>query len=155
MNYISLVFCQVTTFLLLTKLALVSVITMGSPSMGLLQDTQNRGLLMCRECWERFPNHRRQRKPIVSDPGINHGTCVTHVPWCMLGSLNRGGMENVPGIPGACATRNITYLVRGPYNNHFISLLVIWLQSCKTTHRYGSCIHRNIDIVIVLLIPEG
>ena len=32
----------------------------------------------------------------------------------MSGSPTRGGGENVPGIPGACATRNFTYLVRGP-----------------------------------------
>ena len=25
--------------------------------------------------------------PRVSDPGMHHGTCVTHVPWCMPGSL--------------------------------------------------------------------
>ena len=25
--------------------------------------------------------------PWVSDPGMRHGTCVTHVPWCMPGSL--------------------------------------------------------------------
>ena len=25
--------------------------------------------------------------PRVSDPDIDHGTCVTHVPWCMPGSL--------------------------------------------------------------------
>ena len=35
-------------------------------------------------------------KPLVSDPGIHHATCVTHVPWCMSGSLTRGGGENVP-----------------------------------------------------------
>ena len=34
---------------------------------------------------------------------MHHGTCVTHVPWCMSGSLTCGGGENVPGIPGACA----------------------------------------------------
>ena len=50
-----------------------------------------------------FPRHRFQRKPLISDPGMHHGTCVTHVPWCMLGSLTRGDRENVPGIPGACA----------------------------------------------------
>ena len=44
-----------------------------------------------------------QRKPLVSDPGMHHGTCMMHVPWCMSGSLTRGGGENVPGIPGACA----------------------------------------------------
>ena len=40
-------------------------------------------------CRERFPRHRLQRKPLVSDPGIHHGTCVTHVPWCMSGSLSK------------------------------------------------------------------
>ena len=50
-----------------------------------------------------FPRRRFQRKLLVSDPGIHHGTCVTHVPWCMSGSLTCGDGENVPGIPGACA----------------------------------------------------
>ena len=50
-----------------------------------------------------FPRRRLQRKPLVSDSGMHHGTCVTHVPWCMSGSLTRGGGENVSGIPGACA----------------------------------------------------
>ena len=50
-----------------------------------------------------FPRRRIQRKTLVSDPGMHHGTCVTHVPWCMSGLLTRGGGENVPGIPGACA----------------------------------------------------
>ena len=50
-----------------------------------------------------FPHHRLQRKLLVSDPGMHHGTCVTHVPWCMPGSLICGGGENDPGIPGACA----------------------------------------------------
>ena len=50
-----------------------------------------------------FPCRRFQRKPLVSDPGMHHGTCVTHVPWCMSGSLTCGDRENVPGIPGACA----------------------------------------------------
>ena len=45
-----------------------------------------------------------QRSPLVSDPGMHHSTCVTHVPWCMSGSLTCGDGENVPGIPGACAS---------------------------------------------------
>ena len=69
---------------------------------------------MRRECRERFPRHRLQRKPQVSDSDMHHGTCVTHVPWCISGSLTSGGGENVPGTPGACATCNFTYLVRGP-----------------------------------------
>ena len=63
------------------------------------------------ECRERFPRHRLLRKSLVSDPG----KCVMHVPWCMSGSLTHGGGENVPGIPGACTTRNIMYLARGPW----------------------------------------
>ena len=69
---------------------------------------------MRRECRERFPQHRLQRKLLVSDPGMHHDTCVTHVPWCMSGSLTRGGGENVPGIPGVCTARKIPFLARGP-----------------------------------------
>ena len=49
-------------------------------SMRLLPATKNCGLQMHRECRERFPHHRLQRKPLVSDPGMHHGTCVAHVP---------------------------------------------------------------------------
>ena len=68
----------------------------------------------------------------VSDPDMHHGTCVTHVSWCMLGSLTSGFLwgrwrENVPGIPGACTTRNFTYLVRGPWDT---------LYSADTSDKY-------------------
>ena len=81
--------------------------------MGLLPDTYNCGLRMRRECRRRFPRDR-QRKPLVSDPGMHHGACITQMPRCLSGSLTRGGRENVTGIPGACTTRNFTYLARGP-----------------------------------------
>ena len=54
---------------------------------------------------------------LVSDPSVHHGTCVTHVPWCMSGSPTRGGEENLPGIPGACATLNFTNQTTGPCNS--------------------------------------
>ena len=59
--------------------------------------------------------------PRVGDPDMHHGTCVTHLPRCMPGSPTSGflwsrGGENVPGIPGACTTRNFTYLIRGSWN---------------------------------------
>ena len=53
--------------------------------MGFLPDTWNCGLRMRRECQERFPRH-----PRVSDPDMHHGTCVTHVPWCIPVSLTSG-----------------------------------------------------------------
>ena len=68
---------------------------------------------MPREWRERFPDHRLKRKPLVSYPGMHYGMCITHAPWCLSGSLTR--RENVPGIPGACATRNFAYLVRSPW----------------------------------------
>ena len=79
----------------------------------------------CREC---FPCHQLQRKPLVSDPGMHHGACVTHVSWCMSGSLTRSGVENVPGIPGACTTHNFTYLARGPWT---ITLFVVPGPRCQ------------------------
>ena len=32
--------------------------------------------------------------PQVSDPDMHHGPCVTHVPWCMPGSLTSGFFWN-------------------------------------------------------------
>ena len=62
-----------------------------------------------------------QKKVLISDPSMYHGTCVTHVLWCMSGLLTRGGGDNVPG---ACTTHNFTYLLRGPcYNGIGISSL--------------------------------
>ena len=95
---------------------------------------------MRRECRERFPRHQLQRKPLVSDLGIHHDTCVTHVPWCMSGSLTRGGEENILGIPGACAARDFTYLVRGPL--HYVSAEVRNL-----------CLRRLRLICLPMLLP--
>ena len=70
---------------------------------------------MRRECRERFPRHR----------GLATPTCITARAWrtcrdaCrdhwQAVSFEVGGGENVPGIPGAWANRNFTYLVRGPW----------------------------------------
>ena len=75
---------------------------------------------------ERFPRHRLERKPLVSDPRMHHDTCVTHMPWRMSGSLTRGGGENVPGIPGVCTTA--------------------FLRTCWEGHGPVS-IHTNVKIV--------
>ena len=53
---------------------------------------------MRQECRECFSRHRHQRKPLVNDYGMHHGTCVTQVPWCMSGSLIRGGGETFPAF---------------------------------------------------------
>ena len=75
-----------------------------------------------------FPGSDFKGKSLVSDPGMHHGMCVTHVPWCMSGSLTCSGGENVPCIPGACASHNSTYLVRGPYRRtSLLSPTVVWV----------------------------
>ena len=74
-----------------------------SPSWASYQIRKIAGCACAGNAGNVFPCRRFQRKPLVSDPGMHHGTCVTHVPWCMSGSLTCGDRENVPGIPGACA----------------------------------------------------
>ena len=62
--------------------------------------------ILCCSCWQRGNYHGPLARyvklwiahapgmpgtfsppPRVSDPGMHHGTCVTHVPWCIPGSL--------------------------------------------------------------------
>ena len=70
--------------------------------------------------------------PRVSDPHIHHGRCVTQVPWCrdhkIAVSFEVGSRENVTSIPGACATRNFTYLVRSPWC--VICGFIVWSTPC-------------------------
>ena len=43
---------------------------------------------------ELFSRHWLQRKLLVSNIGMHHGTCVTHMPWCMSGSPWRRGKRS-------------------------------------------------------------
>ena len=103
--------------------------------MGLLPDTQYRGLRMRRECRERFPRHQLQRKPLVSDPGMPHGTCVTHVPWCMSGSLNCGGRWKRSWH--SRRMRNSQFYVSGKRPMH-IMLIVPYSIFGPANHRAGN-----------------
>ena len=116
--------------------------------MGLFPDTQNCGLRMSRECRERFSRHRRQRKTLVSDTGMHHGTCATHVPWCISGSLTCGGGEK--------RSRNFAYLSRAPWHHQ---------RWCSETPKTMCCIiapfwgievtyksHPHIDAYIAELV---
>ena len=65
-------------------------------------------------------------------PRLAIPTCITARAWrtcsdaCrdryLVVSVEVGGGENVPGIPGAWATHNFTYLVRGPLKVHCWSI---------------------------------
>ena len=123
----------------------------GDCHMGLLPDTPNCRLRMHQECRERFPRHQFQRKTLASDPGTHRGTCVTHVPWCMLGSITRGGGENVPGIHSACAIRDFAYLVRGPYllqsvmtqNQREHCFLSLFPEKASQSNQFGRLLSRH------------
>ena len=109
--------------------------------MGLLPDTQNCGLRMHGNAGT-FSPPRLQRKPLVRDPGMHHGTCVTHVPWCMSGSLTRGGGENVPNITGAFATRDFTYLARDPWRTVYaLARILFWCLFPEFRSTRTICFH--------------
>ena len=86
--------------------------------MGFLPETYKCGLRMRRVYRERLLRHRGLAIPV----------CITARAWrtcrdaCrdrqLAVSFEVGGGENVPGIPGACAAHNFTYLVRGPCPVH-------------------------------------
>ena len=87
---------------------------------------------MRRECRERFPRVRLQRKLLASDRGMHHGTCVTHVPWCMSRSLPAVGGETLP------AHAHPQFYISGKRpiisRNHFCNKIyhIIWyLGMCK------------------------
>ena len=57
---------------------------------------------------------------------------------CMSKSLSRGVGENVPGIPGACSTRNFTYLARGSSSR---AILTSW--QANIFHITGSFVRET------------
>ena len=58
----------------------------------------------------------------------------------MSGSLFSGGGENIPGIPGACTTRNFTYVARSPL-------------TC-TQHAYDYTLHSSPYVTNEEIIPH-
>ena len=62
----------------------------------------------------------------VSDSDMHHGTCVTHVPWCMPGSLTSGFLWSRWRGKKLTAFPAHTYLVRGPWTtctSHYSTLM--------------------------------
>ena len=88
--------------------------------MGLLPNTQNCGCACARNAGNVFPatagkQFRQATRHVRDARAVMHAGIVnSRFP------LNLASGENVPGIPGACATRNFTYLVRGPCLQHHL-----------------------------------
>ena len=69
------------------------------------------------------------RKPLVSDPGMHHCTCVTHVPWCMSRSLTRGGGETFPAFPAHVQPAILRIWQEAHSNAFYCSLATFGLRS--------------------------
>ena len=102
-----------------------------------------------RECRERFPRHRLQRKPLVSDPGIHRGTCVTHVEIA-----KPQWRENFPDISGPCATRNFTYLAKGPLDRPFDDHSVSEVNLKDIAVKYNASVMTSPESWPTPLIPH-
>ena len=95
--------------------------------MGLLLNTYHRGLHAPGIPGTFFPPTR------VSDPDMHHGTCVTHVPWCMPGSLPTGFLGS--RWLGKCSrhSRRIRVTAR------FVTRFNLWLRHDLWPHNASIC----------------
>ena len=71
--------------------------------------------------------------PRFSDPDMHHGTCVTHVPWCMSGTLtssflwSRPRGKTFPAFP-AHAQPAILRIWQEAHGRHFKDDIVRWFK---------------------------
>ena len=82
--------------------------------------------------------------PQVRDPDMHHGTCVTHVPWCMSGSLTCGFLWNRRRSRHSRRMRNLQFYVSGKrpidcdgmqmanLQCHMIPISVLWCRNAWT-----------------------
>ena len=85
-----------------------------SKAMGLLPDTWNCGCACAGNAGNVFPVTAGERSRHASRH-VRDARAVMHAGIANYRfPLKSAAGENVPGIPGACATCNFTYLVRGP-----------------------------------------
>ena len=97
-------------------------------SIGLLPDTQNCGCACARNAGNVFPVTAGERSWHASRH-VRHARAVMHAGIANYRfPLKSPAGENVTGIPGACATCNFTYLVRGPCPDAFWHPLYFWYQ---------------------------
>ena len=85
--------------------------------------------------------------PRVSDPDMHFGTCVTHVPWCMPGSLTRGILwswwrETFSAFP-AHAQPAILRTVETLYSTIYYSKYFIELNIDKSTQYVALWTHKR------------
>ena len=73
--------------------------------------------------------------------------------WCMSGSLTRDGGENVPGIPGACATHNFTYLQEAHARKFEKNSKIQSFTHLAVTMIHTSCNHNDVTKALLCTWP--
>ena len=73
----------------------------------------------------------------ISDPDMHHGTCATHVPWCMPGSLTSGFLWSRcrrKRSRHSRRMRNSRFYVSGkrPMHELYSGFIIIWLHFSQT-----------------------
>ena len=101
-------------------------------SMGLLPNTSNCGCACARNAGNVFPV--RDARAVM-----HAGIANSRFP------LNSAAGGNVPGIPGACATRDFTYLVRGPCSNPEWNALNRSVHNHNNTQQSTIGVHNSRD----------
>ena len=101
--------------------------------MGLLPDTQNCGCACAGNAGNVFPVAAGKRSRHASRH-VRYARAVMHagIAKKQFPSKSAAG-ENVPGIPGACATCHFAYLVRGPWSedDFMMSVCRVWNFTCQ------------------------
>ena len=100
------------------RLNLTRSFFIGQRIMGLLPDTRNCGCAYAGDAGNVFPITAGERSRHASRH-VRHARAVIANYRFPLKSAAGG---NVPGIPGACATCNFTYLVRDPLRGYYDTL---------------------------------
>ena len=120
--------------------------------MGPFPDTLNCGLRMNRECRERFPRHRLQKNPLVSDPSMRQGTCKKYVPWCMPGSLIRGA-----GKTHFRRMRNTQFYVSGkrPMHTGLVCFVLLWSYYANHWENIGIVCTTSLNVFLKIQQRSG
>ena len=86
--------------------------------------------------------------PRASDPGMHHGTCVTHVPWCMPGSLtndflwSRRRGKTFPAFPAHAQTAILRIWQEAHWTGYVMSVTIL----CSNLKTVGNA-RRNMFFI--------
>ena len=89
--------------------------------------------------------------PRVSDPDMHHGTCVTHVPWCMPGSLTNGFLwsrrrgKTFPAFPVHAQTAMLRIWQEAHWHvDSYLFIMVCWVWIVWGAHLGDVLIDANL-----------